>query len=357
MNNKTDMHEDWLRDGSLLYRLTDSHKPQNRDEINITMTDGSRELEVRERRAKQLLEMLQSLAGQSAGVAEGWKLVPIEPTVEMLEAGARHIPALHVWTGMIAAASAPVSEPEQAKQSVPAPLSEYHEDTGPVVWWTWQDGLWLGEPAWIGTPTDSDWPGYHTHWTYHPEFPLQPLAEHPSERMEQDCPHGVDDGACKQCYGEAVRGEQVVAFNTAKHAENCLYVLSDSPFEPCTCDIGSPNNPAVAPTLGDDGYGDTDFGYTLFGVDLEDGDKRLMAMLVRALGTDHPAITDLVALIFRTQASQPQAAEPKGLTDDMILDEYSKHVIVNHCNGINVLSAMEPEGFIKGVRALLAKGE
>ncbi len=59
-------------------------------------------------------------------------------------------------------------------KSVAAPLSEYHEDSGPVVWWTWQDGMWLGEPAWVGTPNDSDWPGYHTHWTFHPEFPTPP---------------------------------------------------------------------------------------------------------------------------------------------------------------------------------------
>lgn len=50
-------------------------------------------------------------------------------------------------------------------------MDEYHEDYGNVVWWTWEDGEWLGEPAWIGTPNDSDWPGYHTHWTRHPEFP------------------------------------------------------------------------------------------------------------------------------------------------------------------------------------------
>ena len=42
------------------------------------------------------------------------------------------------------------------------------------------------------------------------------------------------------------------------------------------------------------------------------------------------------------------------LTDDEILEEYSKHVVVTYCGGVNVLSAMQPEGFIKGVRALLA---
>jgi hypothetical protein len=51
------------------------------------------------------------------------------------------------------------------------PIEEYQEDDGNVVWWAWEDGRWLGEPAWIGTPSDSDWPGYHTHWTPHPAQP------------------------------------------------------------------------------------------------------------------------------------------------------------------------------------------
>ncbi|HEY3434276.1 MAG TPA: hypothetical protein VGK41_01350 [Solirubrobacterales bacterium] len=52
------------------------------------------------------------------------------------------------------------------------PLSEYHEDKGPVVWWTFP----VDEPAWIGSPSDSDWPGYHTHWTPHPAIPSQPAS-------------------------------------------------------------------------------------------------------------------------------------------------------------------------------------
>ncbi|CAB3644416.1 DUF1566 domain-containing protein [Trinickia soli] len=47
-------------------------------------------------------------------------------------------------------------------------------------------------------------------------------AEQPSERGEpQDCPHGVDDGACKQCYGEATRGEQGTALLHAA-ADECM---------------------------------------------------------------------------------------------------------------------------------------
>lgn len=41
------------------------------------------------------------------------------------------------------------------------PLSEWHEDMGNVLWWAFP----VNEPPWCGQPTDSDWLGYHTHWT------------------------------------------------------------------------------------------------------------------------------------------------------------------------------------------------
>ncbi len=72
-------------------------------------------------------------------------------------------------------------------------LDEWHEDIGPVVWWALDaHGRWLGEPAYIGSPLDlgrsyevliadqsfivtlGGWPGYHTHWTPHPDFPENP---------------------------------------------------------------------------------------------------------------------------------------------------------------------------------------
>lgn len=54
------------------------------------------------------------------------------------------------------------------------PIAEWHEDDGPAMWWAWCGREWAGEPAWCGTPNDSDWPGYHTHWTPHPAWPMQP---------------------------------------------------------------------------------------------------------------------------------------------------------------------------------------
>ena len=47
------------------------------------------------------------------------------------------------------------------------PLDEWCEEIGPVVWWT----LPCVEASWIGKPDDSDWPGYHTHFTPHPQIP------------------------------------------------------------------------------------------------------------------------------------------------------------------------------------------
>lgn len=73
------------------------------------------------------------------------------------------------------------------------PLCEYHEDHGTAVWWSWdeQRGEWRGEPAWIGRPDDSDWPGYHTHWTPHPTFPAAP-SQPKDEAMESGVISGTN---------------------------------------------------------------------------------------------------------------------------------------------------------------------
>lgn len=61
--------------------------------------------------------------------------------------------------------------PAQAPAVKARPLEEWQEDMGDCVWWCWEEGAWLGEAAWIGSPIDSDWPNYHTHFTPHPDFP------------------------------------------------------------------------------------------------------------------------------------------------------------------------------------------
>lgn len=47
------------------------------------------------------------------------------------------------------------------KELVARPLSEWHEDYGPVLWWSWP----VSEPPYVGTPLDEDWMAYFTHWT------------------------------------------------------------------------------------------------------------------------------------------------------------------------------------------------
>ena len=61
-------------------------------------------------------------------------------------------------------------EPAGVQEVVARPLDEWHEDHGDVVWWKFP----IDEPAWIGCPLDSHWPGYHTHWTPHPDVPALP---------------------------------------------------------------------------------------------------------------------------------------------------------------------------------------
>lgn len=47
----------------------------------------------------------------------------------------------------------------------PEPLRKWHEDIGPVLCWRFP----LTEPPYVGSPLDTEWPGYHTHWTVIPE--------------------------------------------------------------------------------------------------------------------------------------------------------------------------------------------
>ena len=59
----------------------------------------------------------------------------------------------------------------KAEPLIARSLGEWNEDDGPVAWWAWNGHGWAGESPWIGTPLDSDWPDYHTHWTPAPPTP------------------------------------------------------------------------------------------------------------------------------------------------------------------------------------------
>jgi hypothetical protein len=41
------------------------------------------------------------------------------------------------------------------------PLDQWHEAEGDVLWWKFP----VSEPPYVGSPLDTGWPGYHTHWT------------------------------------------------------------------------------------------------------------------------------------------------------------------------------------------------
>ena len=47
-----------MRDGALLYRLTDERRPTNFDEIRVTMAGGSRDIDQLSAQAARLLDML-----------------------------------------------------------------------------------------------------------------------------------------------------------------------------------------------------------------------------------------------------------------------------------------------------------
>jgi hypothetical protein len=55
--------------------------------------------------------------------------------------------------------------PAQPAASTPEitarPIDDWHEDYGDVIWWTFP----IQESPYCGSPLDSDWPDYHTHWT------------------------------------------------------------------------------------------------------------------------------------------------------------------------------------------------
>jgi hypothetical protein len=50
------------------------------------------------------------------------------------------------------------------------PFESWSDDDGVVLWWVFP----IQEPPYVGSPLDSEWPGYHTHWTPLPLFPLDP---------------------------------------------------------------------------------------------------------------------------------------------------------------------------------------
>lgn len=70
------------------------------------------------------------------------------------------------------AALAAIRKTHAVVSAVARPGEEYHEDMGNMLWWRFP----IDEPPYAGMPGDSDWPGYHTHFTPIP-MPLPPATE------------------------------------------------------------------------------------------------------------------------------------------------------------------------------------
>lgn len=71
----------------------------------------------------------------------------------------------------------------------------------------------------------------------------------------------------------------------------------------------APSEPVTAGALLDD-YGSTELGYSVVGMPLTDGDKRLMRLITESLGNDHPAFDDLAALIATARSRPGPVAAP-----------------------------------------------
>ena len=76
----------------------------------------------------------------------------------------------------ISAPIPPVTPSQQAR-----PLDEWDEWNGNVLWWKFP----IDEPPYVGTPLDTDWPKYHTHWTPL-GVPDMPLPARPDEVTKND---------------------------------------------------------------------------------------------------------------------------------------------------------------------------
>lgn len=92
----------------------------------------------------------------------GHRYGPRETTpVSAVEADAAGTPSMAdaLRTHIVTCVKHPMSRYTEATR--PHPLDEWSERDGPVLWWAFP----VTEPPYSGTPLDTDWPGYHTHFT------------------------------------------------------------------------------------------------------------------------------------------------------------------------------------------------
>lgn len=171
-------------------------------------------------------------ASQSAGVTEGYALVPVEPTVEMLmlvyDPGAKETPSERYKKLLsLAAAPAPVSEPADmpegctpadaemlrvANHSLAVENDRLRRRLRPFAQLASSPLSWaMVEYCVADDPEKQTLQAPQMQRAFNRAAEALRADPSPSSECgEQDCPHGVDDGACKQCYGEATSGEQGV---------------------------------------------------------------------------------------------------------------------------------------------------
>ncbi|WP_025706349.1 hypothetical protein [Paenibacillus graminis] len=113
-------------------------------EQSLKQMREKREIRAREQRLKEALETIKELSKWD-GISQYLDRCYIE---------ARDVLAtLYPDTP----AQPPAPTPEITAQSI----DDWHEDYGDVLWWTFP----IQEPPYCGSPLDSNWPDYHTHWT------------------------------------------------------------------------------------------------------------------------------------------------------------------------------------------------
>jgi len=80
-------------------------------------------------------------------VSEQFRLAELDPEADQTDRAATLLEQL--------SAAAPAVVP------VAIPGEQWHEDDGACLWWRFE----IDEAPYVGDPRDSDWPGYHTHFT------------------------------------------------------------------------------------------------------------------------------------------------------------------------------------------------
>lgn len=114
-------------------------------QVCLSLAAQARAAEARDERIGLAEKALRPFAGSEAALNRG--LLPLVQAV------------VQEFTSLRARLAE--AERRAAAAVTPRPESEWHEDVGPVLWWRFP----VSEPPYAGTPLDSDWPGYHTHWT------------------------------------------------------------------------------------------------------------------------------------------------------------------------------------------------